>query len=282
MLYRENDERVLIDFLKLYLQEFEEDQQKKELHKFDSDILSKENHKYFAYEFSDLGNARRVTDTYGDMIRYCPGKGWCIWNDTVWELDEKGYIYHLIEKRLCDMKAEMRATHERGAAALKPVGYMNLYQFAEIHVRKNQERRRINAAEELARHQLELCIANDDFDRDKLLLNAANGVVDLRTGGLLPHRREDYITRVTPVLYDPDALCPTWMAFLLEIMGGHVDLVEYLQRIIGYCLTGDISEQKIIICYGTGSNGKSTLIETIHALLGDYSKATKFKTFTER
>lgn len=106
-----------------------------------------------------------------------------------------------------------------------------------------------------------------------------NGTVDLRTGELRPHRREDLITRLAPVEYDPDAEAPLWEAFLRRIMDGNEDLIRFLQRAVGYSLTGDTSEQCFFLLYGTGANGKSTFLEAIRAMLGDYAQQADFGTF---
>src|SRR2546425_1193726 len=109
------------------------------------------------------------------------------------------------------------------------------------------------------------------FDRDPWLLNVQTGTVDLRSGELHPHRREDLLTKLAPVVHDPVARCPRWERFLLEIMDGDETLVRYLQRVVGYTLSGDIRHHAFFLLYGTGANGKSTFLETLRALLGDYA-----------
>ncbi|HHV61211.1 MAG TPA: hypothetical protein GXX51_00995, partial [Firmicutes bacterium] len=90
--------------------------------------------------------------------------------------------------------------------------------------------------------------------------------------GLRPHKREDLITKLAPVEYDPEAECPTWNSFLDRIMAGNKKLIRFLQKVVGYCLTGDVSEQVVFLCYGTGANGKSVFLRTLLAVLGDYGK----------
>jgi putative DNA primase/helicase len=122
---------------------------------------------------------------------------------------------------------------------------------------------------DLANSEPGIPVLPDQLDANPWTLNVLNGAVDLRTGQLWPHRRQDLLTKLAPVAYDPDALCPTWDRFLLEVMNGDQDLVSFLQRAIGYTLTGDTSEQVIFILHGKGANGKSTLLETLRAMLGD-------------
>ena len=109
-----------------------------------------------------------------------------------------------------------------------------------------------------------------DFDCDPMLFNVANGTLDLRTGTLRPHSRDDRLTRMVDVPYDPDARAELWHAFLWRITAQRVNLYKYLQRLVGYCLTGKVSEQVIVFLFGIGANGKSVFCETVAALLGEY------------
>jgi putative DNA primase/helicase len=269
------------EYIKEYMNTVPKEERKRKLAELES-MSDRKIMNYFRHPYTDLGNTRRIVDTYREAIRFCPDtKCWYHWNERYWEVDTTGHILHLIEKRITSLVAEIEDLHSKNAHASMAL-YPKLYRLAEMGTQNNQERRRINAAEELSRHQPELIIRNHEFDANKFLLNCSNGTLDLRTGELLTHCREKYITQITDVSYNAEAECPNWIEFLTEIMDGNNELVEYLQRIIGYCLTGNNSEQKIFIFHGTGSNGKSTFIETIQSLMADYSKATKFKTFTDK
>jgi putative DNA primase/helicase len=117
----------------------------------------------------------------------------------------------------------------------------------------------------------DLAITPDAFDRDPWLLNCFNGTLELRSGRLREHRREDYITKLCPTPHQPEAKCPTWLTFLDSIFGGDTDLADYVQRLCGYWLTGDVREQILPIAYGTGSNGKTTFINAFAEMVGgDY------------
>ena len=113
------------------------------------------------------------------------------------------------------------------------------------------------------------------IDSDPWLLNCLNGTVDLRTGVVKPHDPADYITKLCPVAYDPQARAPTWEHTLakvtLEERAPTRPLVAFLQRWFGYCATGSVREQQFVVHYGAGSNGKSTVIDTVAAVLGDYA-----------
>ncbi|KKL48584.1 hypothetical protein LCGC14_2324030, partial [marine sediment metagenome] len=118
----------------------------------------------------------------------------------------------------------------------------------------------------------ELPITSGKFDVDPWLLNVMNGTIDLRTGARREHRREEFLTKMCPVAFDPDAKAPTWERFLHRIFDGNDVTIQYMQRLCGYCLTGDVSEQILPIFFGKGANGKTTLIETLMAMLGtDYA-----------
>ena len=114
-----------------------------------------------------------------------------------------------------------------------------------------------------------LAVTGDGWDTHPMLLAVPNGIVDLESGSLRSGCPEDAITRVAPVAYDPGAACPRWAQFMREIFAGHPELAEYMQRVIGYSLTGLTTEQALWILFGSGANGKSTLIETLmHYVLG--------------
>lgn len=109
------------------------------------------------------------------------------------------------------------------------------------------------------------------FDRDPWLFNCANGTLDLRKGGLRSHSREDLLTKISPVEYWPDAKCPVWEAFLRRVFNGDNDLIEFMQKAIGYALTGCVTEKALFPLYGTGDNGKTTLLEAVRTVMGDYA-----------
>ncbi len=134
----------------------------------------------------------------------------------------------------------------------------------------------------LAKSEPDIPVHISQFDADPWLLNCRNGTLDLRTGKLLPHHPGNLCTKTIPVAYDPDAKCPTWISFLRQVMAENRDLIKFLQRAIGYTLTGVTGEQVLFFLYGTGANGKSTFIETCRNLLGDYSQQADFDTFVTK
>ena len=133
-------------------------------------------------------------------------------------------------------------------------------------------RRPANDHAEIVRSEPSIPGTPDAFDTNVWVLNCPNGQLDLRTGTLSEHRREDYITKLCPVEYGADAICPTWLATLDTCLNHNSELIDYLQRFVGYCLTGNASEQVLNIWHGTGANGKSTILNALMDILGlDYA-----------
>jgi putative DNA primase/helicase len=129
---------------------------------------------------------------------------------------------------------------------------------------------RLNAMVDLARSEDGVPVLPEELDRDPWLFNCANGTLELKAGRPRPHRREDLITKLAPVEYDPSAPCDLWLKFLGRIMGDNERLITYLQRVVGYALTGDVSEQSMWFLHGSGANGKSTFLAVLLAVFGDY------------
>jgi putative DNA primase/helicase len=134
---------------------------------------------------------------------------------------------------------------------------------------KSEAAPRIHAMLDMAKSEPGIAVLPEQFDRDPWLFNCPNGTVEMKTAKLREHRRGDYITKLCPVSFDTDAACPAWMRFLHQVFAGNDAIVRYLQRVFGMCLTGDTSEQAIWIFWGTGSNGKSVLVNTILEILGE-------------
>jgi putative DNA primase/helicase len=141
------------------------------------------------------------------------------------------------------------------------------------HCLKSEAAPRINAMLDLARSEPGIPILPAEMDRDAWLFNCANGTLELKTGKLREHRREDYITKLCGVEYHPSAKAPLFDQFLRDVFARNTppataDLIRYLQRLFGYCLTGAVTEHILPIFWGTGANGKSTLVNTILAMMG--------------
>jgi putative DNA primase/helicase len=211
---------------------------------------------------TDVGNGRRLARTYGDDFRHCfVWRKDLIWDGKRWSAAATGQLEVWAKEvvRALYAQAARERDEERRTALAK-------------HATKSEHIQRLHAMIALARSEPRIPILPSDLDRDPWSLNCGNGTVDLRTGTLREHRREDFLTKLAPVLYDPQATAPVWEAFLRRIFAGNEVLIGYVQRFFGYCLTGKVSEHVLVILWGSGANGKSTLLNTILYVLGqDYA-----------
>lgn len=235
--------------------------------------ISSKNPAVMSENLTDLGNARRLVRLHGQDIKYVqPFKNpWLVWDDQRWSKDDAGEVPRFAKHVVREMykEANSQAETDEAQSLLK-------------HAHKSESVGRIKGMIELAATEPEISTVKDIFDTDPWLLNIENGTVDLRTGELRTHRREDLLTRMAPVEYRKGAKHPLWTKFLRTITDGDQGLMDYLQAAVGYSLTGDVREQCLFFCWGSGQNGKSTFLETIRELLGDYSQQAEFSTFLQR
>lgn len=214
------------------------------------------------FRLSDVGNAARFAAMHGHDLRFVAAWGrWLCWDGVRWQQDETGEVMRRARE------VAMRVYRE---AAAEP-DEMRRKVLSQHAVRLDSDAK-LRAMLHLAESEPAMAVRGDVFDRDPWLLNCANGTINLKTGELQPHRREDLITKTTGVMFDPAAPCPQWEAFLDRVMDGKQSLIDYLQRHSGYCLTGVVSEHGFDLPHGGGANGKSTYLNTLLAMLGDYAK----------
>lgn len=214
------------------------------------------------YPHNDAGNAERIIALYGHKIRYCPTtKKWFHWTGTHWETDTTGLLQKYAKLTLTEFHRQSINAKDEAA---------------ESFARRSLDARRIDNALYLAQCELPILISELDCNPD--LLNFQNGTVDLRTGRLYPHKPEDFITKLIRYDYNPDAKCAQFLAFLKRIMGRDLSgeeranrLIDFLQVAFGYSLIGTTIEKIVLICYGMGDNGKSTLLELWRVLVADYA-----------
>jgi putative DNA primase/helicase len=212
---------------------------------------------------TDLGNARRLVSLHGQDLHYChPWDKWLAWDDARWCADETAEVYRRAKDAVREIYAEAVGM---GESERKTISRWAI---------SSETRGRIDAMIALARSEPGVPVLPDQLDADRWLLNVANGTVDLRTGVLREHRRGDFITKLAPVDFNPAAKCPLWTVFLRRIMAENEALIMFLQRAVGYSLTGDVSEQVLFLLYGTGANGKSTFIDVVLSVLGGYATMT--------
>jgi putative DNA primase/helicase len=232
-----------------------------------------------------MGNSVLFIAEHGARLRYChPWKSWLGYDGTRWQPDEHGAAPALAKTtvRTRYRRATALLAEAEVLAATDPIAAGKLAEPAAAQIRwakQSASATRVQAMLQLAQCEPGVPIVPADLNRDLWLFNVLNGTVDLRTGLLLPHSPEHLITKLAPVTFDPAATCPQFCAFLRTILAENPALVEFVQRAIGYSLTGDTREQVLFILYGLGSNGKSTLVDLLHALMGDYAENTPFDTF---
>jgi putative DNA primase/helicase len=143
------------------------------------------------------------------------------------------------------------------------------------HAARSESAGRITAMLQHAQSEPGIACYEAVFDADPWLLNCANGIVDLRTGVRRDPDRAALLTKRTPVAYDPQARAPRWNAFLRSTFAGQCELIAFVQRAVGYSLTASTREQVMFLLYGTGANGKSTFLNTLQAVLGDYAQTAE-------
>ena len=214
------------------------------------------------FPLTDTGLAERFALQHGDDVRYCHAWAkWLVWDGMRWKIDDGGTVDQLGKQTVRSILRE--AADEPDDARRKA-----LTAFAK----SAESVARRTAMLTLARSEPPIPISPDVLDKNTWILNCPNGKIDLRTGQLCEHRREDYISKLCPVKYQPAALCPIWLATLDKCFSRNYDLIDFVQRFAGYCLTGDVSEQILNIWHGIGANGKSTILNAIMEMLGtDYS-----------
>ncbi|OFX15255.1 MAG: hypothetical protein A2Z18_00180 [Armatimonadetes bacterium RBG_16_58_9] len=223
------------------------------------------------FPLTDLGNAERLIDASGENLRYDVDAGkWIVWNGKRWEYDSTGEVNRMT-------MSVIRSLYKLLPGMDRTPGE-ELYK----HIKKSESAPRLAAMLELARFLEGVPVQSADLDHDPMLLNVLNGTVDLRSGTLRPHTREDLITKLAPVEYNPNAKAPRWERFLTEVFQGDDEVVGFVRRMAGYCLTGSTREESVFMLVGKGENGKSKLVETLRAVLGDYAGDTPFSTFVER
>lgn len=227
--------------------------------------------------FTELGNAERFVGAHQSEVHYCwPWKKWLIWSGTHWSSNTNGEIYRRATGTIRDLYQYGADLASQAADMTLSPEEVKILSEKSITVQKwarqSESRKNIEAMVVLAQSRDSIPIVPHQLDKDPWLLNCRNGTIDLRTGTLTPHDPKHLITKIAPVDYDPAAECPIWEKFLDRIMGGDSDLVDFLQRAMGYSLTGRVSTHVIFVAYGTGRNGKSTFLDTFLDLLGPYSK----------
>lgn len=209
---------------------------------------------------TDVANAERFIRDHGNDVRYDYTSGkWLHFAGTRWVQNSTATVREMA-------KQTARSIYSEAVTESNPKLRKELLSWAK----KTESNRGLS--DMLAVAASSVAVEAGDLDRDVWLLNVLNGTMDLRTGQLRAHRREDMITKLAPVAYDLAAARSEWEAFMSAIMKGRTGLISYLQELAGMCLTGDVREQALDIFFGNGANGKTTFIRGILGVLGDYGR----------
>jgi len=212
---------------------------------------------------------RGVTDTFftniaaqvlNGLVLYChEARKWLVWNGQRWVIDPPCGIFPHVKNVINALYSKALSLNDSKRISL----------LSEL-IKLESHSRQVNLVKALSVIP-KLAITGNCLDENPMLLNCLNGTIDLSTGNLLLHNPNHRITKIVNCEYKASESCPIFLAFLDKIFGGNNDLIEYIKRFFGYCLTGKINEQVLVFFYGTGGNGKSTLIDTFIELLNDYS-----------
>lgn len=225
-------------------------------------------------KLTDMGNAERFAEMFSHELLYCNQMGrWLMWNGKVWEPDELLQVYQYAKR--C-----VRSMHVLAAGLSDPEQCKAISKFANA----SESLKNINSMISLARADLPIAVAT--LDSDKWKLNCQNGVIDLKTGDLLAHSASDHQTKIINADYNPQSDAPVFKKFINSVFDGNAEVTSFMQRFLGYCLTGDTREQQFVIAFGSGRNGKGTLLNLVLDILGDYACTTSpdtiYKKNTER
>jgi putative DNA primase/helicase len=240
------------------------------------------------YRGTDDANADLLIGLHGDDILFCTDwEKWLIWDGTHWAIDTRLDI----ERLAADVPKYLRGkasdnTDKRAKILAKMAILQNEFplpdEYGKLQIRqkslqdKAEHLLKLSSALELTSRRNNMLTATrhkvvtvtTELNKWEFLLNAINGTINLSNGELQEHNREDRLTHQVGISFDASATCPTWLDFLDSIFNSDAELIQFVQRAIGYSLTGDVREQIMMICHGCGSNGKSVFLNIIRKLLG--------------
>ena len=216
------------------------------------------------YDFTDDGNADRFLYLYGDNVSYCTDENtWYVFNGHFWEADVgKNHIMKLSKELASKMKLVADAFRKHSDSVDKQF-LQSVKRLGNMHAKQSM----ISAC------QCEVAREKKDYNIHRDILTVHNGVVNLRTGELLPFSAEYFSTQaIRDIDYNPSNDEPTrFLRFLNEIFNSDKELINYVLRFLGYCLTGEVKESKFLICYGSGANGKSVFFNLVRDIMGFYA-----------
>ena len=220
-------------------------------------------------QMTEFGNAERMLDHYGDGLMYVPEiDGWFMWTGIYWRRAAGVELEHLAKETIRALPDEAKSIESDGERA-------EFFKFCAISQRAVMVRNMVS----LAQSDPRVVVSMTDLDKLTHLLGVGNGVVDLHTGKLLPPDQAYRVTTITSVDYDPEARAPLFERTVADVFFGDTDMIGFFQRLVGYSLLGKPDEDVLAIPYGSGSNGKSTVLGAIRDALGEHAKMASADTF---
>lgn len=215
------------------------------------------------YSYDDTGNAQRFKDAFGEVVRFSYiRKNWYFYDGKIWVIDQEGKIKTLADKAIEKMKNEKVFVAE-GMDEEEATKAFNK------HIKTTRSSRGKTSMLKETEHLLPIKPAS--FDADPNLFNVQNGFLDLLTGKLHEHDRHKFFTKISNIEYTDKIDCPLWMEFLNTIFDNDQGLINYIQRAVGYSLSGSTEEQVMFVLFGNGRNGKSVFLDIITEMFGNYS-----------
>jgi len=222
---------------------------------------------------TDWGRAKIFADEHKDIVRYSYTMNcWYIWDGKRWKPDSSGLIFQLAKSTIHNMYNDVLPNID---------DYDKKKKFTMSLVRAENQHA-LKAMLDSASNEPNIPVDVTDFDKQLDMINVNNGVVDLNNGKLLPHDKSYNMTKMLLLDYDRGAKCGVWLDFLNTTFEGNQELIGFIQRFLGYSLTGFTDEQIFCIFYGHGSNGKGTLIDTVMNVMGEYAKTTEPETIIKK
>lgn len=214
--------------------------------------------------WDDTGNADRFMDRFGDLVKYSYiDNKFYVYDGSKWQKDDKGQVRQLIDATIQDMKNETITAPD----GVEPEEIEKAWQ---KHLKNSRNNSKKKALQDELKHRVP--VMPNEFDQDDMLLNVDNGYLDLSSGSLYPHDITKLFARQANYEYTDTMDAPTWLNFLNDIFDGDAELITYMQKAIGYSLTGSTKEQVMFILFGKGRNGKSLFVETISEIIGNYAR----------
>jgi putative DNA primase/helicase len=221
-----------------------------------------------------IGNGERFVDQHGRDVRFSYElDSWLVWTGKRWSLDSQAAVEAMAKKTARLILKEMERALDEARDAGKTDDELAAIESA--YRKQYVSAARVHGVRDMltmAQSEPGVKVSVAQIDAGHMLLNVRNGTIDLTTGRLRPHERADGITKIAPASFDPDADSTLWQSFLDRIFAGDEDLIAYIQRAVGYSLTGQVGEQCLFFLHGTGQNGKSVFIQTLLAVLGEYAQ----------